>query len=46
MDLRAMAIVTVAIGLERLTPAGHQLAHLTGAIATATGLWLIVLAAL
>jgi predicted metal-binding membrane protein len=46
MDLRAMAVVTVAIGLERLTPAGHRLAHLTGAFAAAMGLWLIGLAAL
>jgi predicted metal-binding membrane protein len=46
MDLRAMAVVTVAIGLERLTPAGHRLAHLTGAFAAATGFWLIFLAAL
>jgi len=46
MDLRAMAIVTAAIALERLSPAGDRLAHLTGAFAAVTGLWLIVLTAL
>jgi predicted metal-binding membrane protein len=44
MDLRAMAIVTAAIAVERLSPAGHRLAHLTGALAALAGLWLIVLA--
>ena len=44
MDLRAMAIVTAAIALERLSPANLGLARLTGAFATSAGLWLIVLA--
>ena len=46
MDLRAMTIVTAAIALERLSPAPLRLAHLTGAVATAAGLWLIVHAVL
>jgi predicted metal-binding membrane protein len=32
MDLTAMAVVTVAIALERLTPAGERVARITGAI--------------
>ena len=37
MDLRAMAIVTAAIALERLSPAGHRLARLTGACCDRSG---------
>jgi predicted metal-binding membrane protein len=46
MDLRAMAAVTAAISLERLAPAGPQLARATGAVVVATGLLLLVRAAL
>jgi predicted metal-binding membrane protein len=46
MDLRAMAIVTAAIALERLSPAGLRLARLTGALATSAGLWMTIQAAL
>ena len=46
MTLVLAVIVTAAIGLERLSPAGHRFAHLSGALATITGLWLMVLAAL
>ena len=46
MDLRAMAMVTAAIGLERHSPAGYRLAHLTGALAALAGLWVIVRTAL
>ena len=41
MDLRAMAIVTAAITLERLAPAGERVARAIGAVALAAGLWLI-----
>ncbi|MCW0233502.1 MAG: DUF2182 domain-containing protein [Ferrovibrio sp.] len=43
MDLRAMAIVTAAITLERLAPAGPRIARATGGAAIAAGLGLIVL---
>jgi predicted metal-binding membrane protein len=46
MDLWAMAIVAVAIALERLMPGGPRLAHLTGSFATLAGLWLVGRAAL
>jgi len=42
MDLRTMAVVAVAITLERLAPAGQRVARLIGAIVVAGGLWLIV----
>ena len=42
MDLRAMAIVTAAITLERLAPAGERVAQLIGAAVIGTGLFLIV----
>src|SRR5262249_19979588 len=42
MDLRAMAVVTAAITVERLAPDGERVARATGAIAVATGLFLIV----
>jgi predicted metal-binding membrane protein len=45
MDLRAMAVVTVAITLERLAPAGERIARSTGAVACGAGLVLIVRAA-
>ena len=45
MDLRAMLIVTAAITLERLAPAGALVARATGAVAVAAGLLLIARAA-
>lgn len=42
MDLRAMAIVTAAITLERLAPAGERTARAIGAVAIGAGLFLIV----
>jgi predicted metal-binding membrane protein len=45
MDLRAMAVVTAAITLERLAPAGTRVARAIGAVVVAVGLWLIVRAA-
>jgi hypothetical protein len=42
MDLRAMAIVAVAITLERLAPAGQRVAHLIGGGGVAIGLFLMV----
>jgi predicted metal-binding membrane protein len=42
MDLRAMAVVTVAISLERLMPAGERMARLAGVVAFAVGLTMIV----
>lgn len=44
MDLRAMALVTAAITLERLAPAGARYARLTGAVASLLGLFLILCA--
>jgi predicted metal-binding membrane protein len=41
MDLRAMAVVTTAITLERLAPAGEQIARAIGAVAIGAGLFLI-----
>jgi predicted metal-binding membrane protein len=41
MDLRAMAVVTAAIAIERLAPGGERLARVTGAIAVASGIFLI-----
>ena len=46
MDLRAMAVVTAAIALERLSPDGLRVAQLTGAITTTAGLWLFLRAVL
>lgn len=40
MDLRAMAVVTAAITLERLAPAGARVARAIGAVVVAAGLWL------
>jgi len=45
MDLRAMALVTAAITVERLAPAGARVARAIGAVVVAAGLWLIVRAA-
>jgi predicted metal-binding membrane protein len=45
MDLRAMAVVAAAITIERLAPAGEQVARATGFIAVAVGLFLIARAA-
>ncbi|HEY7059531.1 MAG TPA: DUF2182 domain-containing protein, partial [Vicinamibacterales bacterium] len=41
MDLRAMAVVTAAITLERLAPAGVPVARAIGGVAVAAGLVLI-----
>jgi predicted metal-binding membrane protein len=45
MDLRAMAAVAVAISVERLAPAGEQVARAIGAVVVGTGLILIARAA-
>src|SRR5262249_35055049 len=45
MDWRAMAAVTAAITLERLTPASLRMAEAVGAITVGGGLLLIVRAA-
>jgi predicted metal-binding membrane protein len=45
MDLRAMAVVTAAITVERLAPAGERVARATGAVVAGAGLFLIVRAA-
>ena len=45
MDLRAMAVVTAAITVERLAPAGERVARAIGAVAVGAGLFLIVRAA-
>jgi predicted metal-binding membrane protein len=42
MDLRAMAIVTVAITAERLAPAGERVARAIGIVTVAAGLFLVV----
>jgi predicted metal-binding membrane protein len=42
MDLRAMAVVTAAITVERLAPAGERVARAIGVVVVATGLLLIV----
>jgi predicted metal-binding membrane protein len=41
MDLRAMAVVTVAISVERLAPAGERVAKTIGAVVVGVGLLLI-----
>jgi hypothetical protein len=41
MDLRAMAIVTAAITVERLAPGGERVARAVGAVAVGAGLCLI-----
>jgi predicted metal-binding membrane protein len=45
MDLRAMAVATVAITLERLAPAGEDMARAIGVVTLGTGLFLIARAA-
>jgi predicted metal-binding membrane protein len=45
MDLRAMAVVAVAITAERLAPAGERVARATGALALGAGCFLIARAA-
>ncbi len=45
MDLRAMAVVTAAITVERLAPAGERVARATGAVAVGAGFFLIARAA-
>jgi predicted metal-binding membrane protein len=41
MDLRAMAVVTAAMTVERLAPAGERVARAIGAVAVGAGLFLI-----
>jgi predicted metal-binding membrane protein len=41
MDLRAMAVVTAAITVERLAPAGERVARAIGAVVVGAGLFLI-----
>jgi predicted metal-binding membrane protein len=45
MDLRAMAVVTIAITVERLAPAGERVARATGAVVVGAGCLLLVRAA-
>ena len=45
MDLRAMAVVTAAVTIERLAPAGERVARAFGAVIVGTGLFLIAQAA-
>ena len=45
MDLRAMAVVTAAITVERLAPAGERVARATGAVVVGAGLLVIARAA-
>jgi predicted metal-binding membrane protein len=45
MDLRAMAVVTAAVTVERFAPAGERVARATGAVAVGAGLLLIARAA-
>ena len=42
MDLRAMAVITAAISLERLSPSGERMARATGGVGVAAGLLMIV----
>ena len=42
MDLRAMAVVTAAITIERLVPAGERVARAIGVIVVGAGLVMIV----
>jgi predicted metal-binding membrane protein len=46
MDLRAMAVVTASITIERLAPAGEHVARAIGLIVVGTGLFLITRATL
>ena len=45
MDLRVMAVVTAAITIERLAPAGERVARAIGIIVVGAGLFLIARAA-
>jgi len=45
MDLRAMAVVAVAITVERVAPAGERVARRTGAVFIGAGLFLLARAA-
>jgi predicted metal-binding membrane protein len=45
MDLRAMAVVTAAITIERVAPDGERVARVIGAVAVGAGLFLIARAA-
>jgi predicted metal-binding membrane protein len=45
MDLRAMAVVTAAVTVERLAPAGEHVARAVGAVVVVAGLVLIARAA-
>jgi len=45
MNLRAMAVVTAAITVERLAPAGERVARAIGAVVVGAGLFLIAGAA-
>jgi predicted metal-binding membrane protein len=45
MDFRAMSVVTVAMTVERLAPAGERLAHAIGVVIIGAGLFLITRAA-
>jgi predicted metal-binding membrane protein len=45
MDLRAMAVATAAITLERLAPTGERVARAVGVVAVASGLILVARAA-
>ena len=45
MDLRAMAVVTAAMTVERLAPAGERVARAVGAVVVGAGLFLIARAA-
>jgi predicted metal-binding membrane protein len=45
MDLRAMTVLTAAITVERLAPAGERVARVIGAVVVAAGLFLVVRAA-
>jgi predicted metal-binding membrane protein len=45
MDLRAMAVVTTAITVERFAPAGERVARAIGVVTVGAGLVLIAQAA-
>lgn len=45
MDLRAMAVVTAAITVERLAPNGERIARVVGAVIVVAGLFLVARAA-
>ena len=41
MDIRAMAVITLAVTAERLAPAGESIARVTGVLAAGFGLFMI-----